>query len=961
MRPHMINHRSRLSSSREPPRHALSFTLALLVTLSSSDAWAARTEAPEFSVPRGFYSEPFQVQVSSATPDATIRYTIDGSTPSGVNGLVYTGPISVSATTVIRALATSAGLTDSKVVTHTYVFPASVVRQPNTLPGWPTEFAPTDEDGPYPADYEMDPDIVDDPLYSTSVLEALTDIATLSLVTDLPNLWDPALGIYTNAGQEGEAWERFASVELLNPDGTEGFGSNGGLRIAGNGNRRPKIVPKKSFRVTFRDELGPKKLRYPLFPDKDAVEDFDDFQLRGGSNNSWPHWEARQRAAALYMRDQFVLDSLRDMGHVSPHGRFVHVYLNGVYWGLYTLNERLTDVFMGAYFGGPKLDWDVITMEDTLLTVRDGMLDEYLRLMQLANAGVATDDAYRAVTEMLDVVNLADYMILMHYVGNTDWPGRNWVAARRRLVGEKFRFFAWDSELILEEPTRNLVTVDLDNTPARLLHKLKENPEFRLLFADRVYRHLFNTGALAPSQADARFQRLTSAVEESVVAESARWGDYVRDVYRWPGAGDQTPYDLYTRDVHWKSERERLVRDYFPHRAETLMQQYRDAGLFPTINPPSFSHEGGWVDAGLALAVDNSANGGDGDIFFTTDGTDPRLPGGATSPGAVNGGDGVTVPIHDVTHVKARVLRGGEWSALHEAVFVTPQDYSGLVINEIMFNPPSQIFSLSDDLEFIELKNGGGASISLAGVRLTSGTTHVFSPQTRLEPGGFVVVAGRAADFEAVYGFAPDGVFEGQLSNFEELVELQDVRGNVIDAVRYSARLPWPDAPDGLGPSLELTNPLRDNSLASSWQASIPLGGTPRAENSTYVEVPSGSVSSSSSSGAATSASSSTGGVGGTTGSSTSSSTGGTPGNASTSGSGTGSATSTTGGEGNSASTGTGSAATGSSGGSGGGTSGSTGGGGNGPSCACASGGAMDVPSALLFCGVLLFLRRGRR
>jgi len=217
----------------------------------------------EFSIERGFYDSPFQLILTTPTQAAEIRYTLDGSTPKSNTGSVYRNPLIISGTTVIRAAAFKANYQDPNVVTKTYIFISDVIRQsPNGQapgPGWPTGRVNSQV-----IDYGMDPDIVNDPRWAGLIEDALLDIPTISLVTDSANLFDRSTGIYVNAQNDGRNWERRTSVELLNPDGTPGFGLDAGLRIRGAFSRSGNN-PKHAFRLFFRSEYGPGKLRYPLF------------------------------------------------------------------------------------------------------------------------------------------------------------------------------------------------------------------------------------------------------------------------------------------------------------------------------------------------------------------------------------------------------------------------------------------------------------------------------------------------------------------------------------------------------------------------------------------------------------------------------------------------------------------------------------------------------------------------
>ncbi len=533
-------------------------------------------EPPTFSVARGFLDAPTSVALASG--DAALFYTLDGSTPTPTTGLPYEGPIQIETTTTLRAVAVSPmGLT-TPVVTHTYIFLDDVVRQPEEPPGYPSSFAHDyDGLGPYPADYEMDSDVVDDPLYADAVPAALLDLPTLSVVTDIANLFDEETGIYYNPMQEGELWERPASVELFDPVEGSLFAENVGIRIHGQASRKPSWTPKRGLRIYARSEYGVGRLELPLFDDAAAVTSFDKLVLRSIPNYSWLSWDDSQRRAALYMRDEFARRTQLEMGGVTAHGRFVHTYLNGLYWGIYNLVERVDGEFLADYLGGTEDDWDLVSMTNGVLGADEGDLLAYDEMMALANAGVADADAYDALAARVDLENLIDYLIVTHWVANSDWPQRNWFAARKRAAGEKFIFIAWDSDTSLSSADRNILAVDFDGTPQRLFHALRENEAFRALYAERLATHLYGDGALAPESATRRFVTLVDTLELAVTAESARWGDYVRDVYQRPDA-DPGLLDLYTPE-DFGLTRDRMLTDFFPVRSAIVLEQYRALGI----------------------------------------------------------------------------------------------------------------------------------------------------------------------------------------------------------------------------------------------------------------------------------------------------------------------------------------------------------------------------------------------
>ncbi|MEM7390851.1 MAG: lamin tail domain-containing protein, partial [Verrucomicrobiota bacterium] len=156
----------------------------------------------KFTFDRGFYTNAFTTDVTSATLGATIVYTLDGSTPTLVNGTQVpavnatsppTASIIVSNTTTLRAMAFLSGFEPSDVDTVTYIFVADVLQQSPTGaapgPGWPA--IPVNGQV---VDYGMDPDILSDPRYTNRVDDALLALPSISIVSDLVNFWDPATG-----------------------------------------------------------------------------------------------------------------------------------------------------------------------------------------------------------------------------------------------------------------------------------------------------------------------------------------------------------------------------------------------------------------------------------------------------------------------------------------------------------------------------------------------------------------------------------------------------------------------------------------------------------------------------------------------------------------------------------------------------------------------------------------------
>ncbi|WP_167607156.1 chitobiase/beta-hexosaminidase C-terminal domain-containing protein [Maribellus sediminis] len=635
---------------------------------------------PQFSHTRGFYNSPFSVSLS-IVGNAKIYYTTNGIRPDAGSGTLYTGPVPISTTTPLSAVAISETGVASQIVSHTYLFIDDIVKQPNNPDGYPATWGPLKfKSENAPADYEMDPEICKSTNYKDLMDDALTAIPSLSVVTNPGYLFSHELdqetgGIYiytgnTGQGFAGKDWERPASVEYYDPATQKQFQVNCGLRLHGGNSRIPDNSAKHSFRLSFRSIYGPSKLNYQLFDDETASDEFNALVLRAGYNYSYMTNVPNSRKNAQFLRDPFAKDTQRAIGQVSAHQKFVHLYINGLYWGLYNISDKITNDFMESYLGGNEDDYDVISDHGNVV---DGFWTSWTKLYNQAKAGLASNTNYQKVQgrnpdgsinssydNLLDVENLIGYMQFNMYIGNVDWDHNNWIAARNRVTNNVgFRFFAWDSETSLTNLNTNIVDENNEENPSWFYHLMQGNEDFRVLFADHLQKNFFNGGPLTPEACIERYTKLADEIDLAIIAETARWGDYRKDVF--PSDNERI---LYTRNKHWLIQKEFLLNNYFPYRTDIVVQQFRDIGLFPNIEAPIFSEEGGEKTAAINLAMSSNY----GDIYFTTDGSDPREQISSNVGSSANLFSANVYLASNVT-VKARAKSGNEWSPITEATY----------------------------------------------------------------------------------------------------------------------------------------------------------------------------------------------------------------------------------------------------------------------------------------------------
>ncbi|MDG1890412.1 MAG: CotH kinase family protein [Verrucomicrobiota bacterium] len=638
---------------------------------------------------RGFYQEAFRLVLTSSTEDADIRFTTDGSLPNQQASTPYTQPIAISKTTILRMAAFKEGHRPSKTKTHSYFFAKDIIRQsPDGLPpeGFPYTW------GQNQVDYGMDPDVVNDPRYADAIIPGLLSLPSFSLVTDMDSMFGEENGIYSNPGEQGRAWERAASLEMMDPSGEQkGFQVDCGFRVRGGFSRMP-LNPKHALRIFFRDVYGPSKLKYPLFGKKGAKA-FDNIDLRTFQNYSWSF---QQDPRALFFRDQLSRDLHSAMGQPASRGEFIHLYINGHYWGLYNTCERIEASYGASYLDGKKSDYDAVKVDSGFTTRRssytviatDGNLDAWNRLYDKAAAGLENNAPYFALQgrnpdgtpnsqfeTLLDVDNLISYMLVIFWGGNLDAPitkfggnrgPNNWHGIRNRNGKHGFQFFVWDAEHTLldvhEDRTGpfNTGASVAYSSPQWLWQQCLENAEFRLRVADHVYAHFNQDGVLSEASLRESILRRALEIETAVVAESARWGDVPHGFQAGPprrvdDAGNTLKGPL-NRDDDWRKELKRILEDYLPTRNQVVLAQLYPHGVVSDLTPPRIQRSGSLIEM-------KSSPGET--IFFTTDGSDPRAVGGQVSPEALE----YHAPMRPERHkhvIKVRSRIQDEWSPLTE-------------------------------------------------------------------------------------------------------------------------------------------------------------------------------------------------------------------------------------------------------------------------------------------------------
>jgi hypothetical protein len=451
----------------------------------------------------------------------------------------------------------------------------------------------------------------------------------------------------------GRGWIRPGSVEYFNSDIKDGlldFQANCGLKIHGGATRTRMKTEKHSFKIDFKSEYGPSKLKQQLFglfsPDQ-----YDWFILRGGFD----------RRLGQQILDPWAKSTMRDMGQYAARSKFVHVYLNGLYWGMYNMCEQMDENCMRDNLGGNDDDYDILkdyyeveagntVAWDKLVTMAGDNIKDPENYQKLLgnNANGTTNPGYE---NMLNAESLIDYIMMNMYAGTADWDYHNWVAARRRTESEGFHFLVWDAEGVYRnnDNVSWIINAGEENRPTGVFHDLIENDQFKNLFISHVNKHFFEGGALTPDPRLKTYEKWLDEIDTALIADQARWV--------WD------PGDIWNTSYHT------FIYDYFPPRTELVFKQFILTGLYPAIDPPEFNTENNTIRDDFKLYMTSPSGG---EIRYTLDGTDPghfKL----AEKSSIHIYDDKPVPLPplgEILNISARVKKDDLWSKLVTKQFI---------------------------------------------------------------------------------------------------------------------------------------------------------------------------------------------------------------------------------------------------------------------------------------------------
>ncbi|MGY8690431.1 MAG: chitobiase/beta-hexosaminidase C-terminal domain-containing protein, partial [Verrucomicrobiales bacterium] len=687
--------------------------------------FAGAVKKPKFAPEGGVYDAAVTLTLTSNTEGSVIRYTLDGIEPSERKGMVYEGSISIDPIddrtgTPVRARAFKEGMIPSVDATQTYL--VGVDDAFKTVPAI---------------------SLVADSGASFYKPHGVMSIVGLNTPKKVSDYYMPAM--------HGRSFERKVSMEILYPDDGTNVQMEGGIRLSASAFSRGNFsfgrtdaspwvseAPQKpSFNFFFRNDYGGDTLNFPLVENY-PVRQFHQFRIRAGKND----------IVSPFIVDELARRVFTDTGQFGAAGIQHALFVNGSYKGYYNTVARVREPLLQDFYGTSE-PWQVKHIDvwgdgsphDDKL--RDTPEWEHLESLLKKDLDVLAN--YEAVVEELDPISFADYFIVNIYGATEDWPHNNLIIARELSETGRWRPYMWDAEVCFGVHSSHSLThdtiatdlADLSRTPsndlATVWSRLIRSSEWRLLFADRLQKHFFTPGgALTPENLTRRTEELADEIT-TLIAFAGPTID-TNEIIEWIDGREEA---LFAGGI-W--ERHKLWGE----------------GDVPVFSPPA-----GSVEAGTPLKITVDIPGPRMSFYYTTDGSDPRLPGGGLNQSATLFDPDIETTIDSTMTIKSRVqvktVFTTSWGTLNEATYrvgLEPAGASNFLISEIMIDPegPSESEKAADfsasNFEYIEFYNPSLVTIDLAGLRFTTGIDYLFSEGdlTTLGPQGYgVIVNDRAA------------------------------------------------------------------------------------------------------------------------------------------------------------------------------------------------------------------------
>jgi len=433
-----------------------------------------RLESPsaQISPIAGFYTDPESVVLTASA--GKIHYTLDGSNPTS-SSPIYSSPINISATTIVRARVFEAGKVPGAIITQSYLYG-----------------------------------------------ETFNGLPIISLVADPETLFGDEIGIYDNDHEPSRSGmnevykgkDAPGHLEFFPHDGADRFSVNGGIRIGGENNWGSH--EQKALNFSLRGKYGDDNLKYDLFPGsgipnhsaltlREGGDDWDDAMLRDGM------WSTIAKG--------FINAETTDY-------RPSVVFLNGAYWGIYNIRSRWTPEWIFEKYGVSNGEYDHVgyghfANSSTTLGVHEGDTDDWQELLNFIDDNdIDTPAGWAFVQSRVDLDSFIDFVVSESFSNNTSWT-HNREFWKAHTPGSKWKWFLPDMDRTFKLSGINSNIFDSILRNDALLDRIKNQPEFKARLAQRYAAHVSAT--FSPSRIASIVETLGALITPALERHESMW------------------------------------------------------------------------------------------------------------------------------------------------------------------------------------------------------------------------------------------------------------------------------------------------------------------------------------------------------------------------------------------------------------------------------------------------------
>lgn len=749
-----------------------------------------------FSKTRGVYDSGFDLAIS-VPAGTTVKYTLNGKTPSATVGTVYTAPIAISKTSAIKVYAYDAAGNNSGVVAHTYVLRNNYANE-------------TTADGYWQWYYKSN-------ITAAEYAQAIGEVPIVSVTTNAePNtIWAEASVEYIdNNVYSGR--KNFFSNSLTKKFGQESLG-----------------FYNPNLKLKFNSDSGVKKANYAFFDDypNDAFENpgkIQTLELKQGQDNA-----SRNVYNIGFMRfsEKISMNLQKEMGKYALNTRYINLFVNGKYRGLKTLRNDFNPNNLEEIFGDDDNNYTKVNLQDGyfnggIVEAGDGSQAVWNNIRNIAFA-----KKFQDLKKLVDVDDLIKFQLafmftdteneavaIMHntnpdvmkakfMINDTDGSFFGGITYSSSDVSMPARGFAggggnYKFKWIYSPWSINGPGGIFGNFMGSNTNATAGNLEFKTLVKDAVLQYM--------GPASGNFSG-TDGATLSVVNVQNKIKSTMTELdrlYKLDAA-----YMGYTGNVYeqWKNVDGPRIIAQVPERVSFNLKKWLEYNMAHTLLPNEIPTSS-TIKKTDQIQISNPNSGTQ--VYYTLNGTDPMGNDGVISQEAHLYNGTFTLPV-GTYNIMTRAFTTNNWGPKSsKAIKVEDVNPGKFVITGINYKPQT-----NGDAEFLMITNAGGADLDVSGYTIADAIVYKFPDGTKISPNQTIMLV---KDLTLVTGFSQYNKFQwtsGSLSNSGEPITFKDTAGNTIDYVSFGSILPWPTEANGLGSYLKLISSDLNNELPESWEA----------------------------------------------------------------------------------------------------------------------------------------------